>query len=494
MALDLLERIASWATTAPDRIAHISEDRRLTYGELVAGANSLASFLARMLPADGSPVAVIGHKEPEMLIAFLAAVKSGHPYVPLDVSIPRQRMERIVQVCGARIMLTTSRIAELAARPVNGSASAIGWGDPFYIIFTSGSTGEPKGVVITLECLTSFVEWMLAEQQLAELGEVFLNQAPFSFDLSVMDLYLSLATGGTLFSITAAQIANMKRLYEAFSDSAVTVWVSTPSFAQMCLAEKTFDQRMLPQVKRFLFCGETLAPNVASQLLERFPRAEVWNTYGPTEATCATTSLLVDRNILQRYSPLPVGYPKPDVRILILDESEREVAPGERGEIVITGPNVSPGYLGRPELNKHSFFDHGSRRAYRTGDLGRIQDGMLFFEGRKDNQVKLHGYRIELGDVESNLQALPGIRDAVVIPILKEGHPDSLTAFVILGEKPSTSDFEASLQLRSKLADRLPSYMIPRKFKFLEAFPMTANGKADRRKLAETLDGMDQSR
>ncbi len=327
---------------------------------------------------------------------------------------------------------------------------------------------------------------MRSEQPLVELGETFLNQAPFSFDLSVMDLYLSLATGGTLFSITADQIANPKLLYQALAASRVTSWVSTPSFAQMCLVEKTFNARMLPGVRRFLFCGETLAPEVASQLLDRFPGARVWNTYGPTEATCCTTSIDIDRRVLAEYSPLPVGYPKPDTRILILDDG-KEAGEGERGEIVIAGPNVSTGYLGRPDLNERAFFKVGALRAYRTGDLGHYEKGMLFFEGRMDDQIKLHGYRIELGDIEANLCTLPGIRDAVVVPVIKQGFADSLAAFVILGEAPTVSNFQLTLDLKAKLGERLPPYMVPRKFYCLERFPMTPNGKADRRKLAESL-------
>lgn len=360
-------------------------------------------------------------------------------------------------------------------------------GDPYYIIFTSGSTGEPKGVVITLDCLTAFVEWMIGEQRFAEKAETFLNQAPFSFDLSVMDLYLSLATGGTLFSITREAIANPKVLYQAFPRSEITTWVSTPSFAQMCLAERSFSEAMLPRVRRFLFCGETLANETAAQLLDRFPAAEVWNTYGPTEATVATTSIRVDREVLARHNPLPVGYIMPGVRIFIAGENTAPKPDGERGEIIIAGPNVSIGYLGRPDLNAKAFFVTDGLRAYRTGDWGRIRDGLLFFEGRMDSQIKLHGYRIELGDIESHVRALPQIADAVVLVVAKNGVPDSIGSFVVLRERGAGSDFQISLEIKKQLGERLPNYMVPRKFWFLEAFPMTANGKADRRKLAEMI-------
>jgi D-alanine--poly(phosphoribitol) ligase subunit 1 len=191
--------------------------------------------------------------------------------------------------------LTPLRVADTAGDPGAVSCRRVEGDDPFYVIFTSGSTGEPKGVVITLANLTAFVDWMLGEQRFAESTETFLNQAPFSFDLSVMDLYLSLVTGGTLFSVNKDDIANLKSLYEKFTRSEITTWVSTPSFAQMCLIERGFQQAMLPRLRRFLFCGETLAPETAAQLLDRFPEAEVWNTYGPTEATVATSSIRIDQ-------------------------------------------------------------------------------------------------------------------------------------------------------------------------------------------------------
>ncbi len=466
----------------------MSAGRTLTYGELRRRSRALAAHLSRTLPDDGSPVAVFGHKEPEMLVGFLGAVRAGHPYVPLDTALPGARVEQIVRAAGARVTLTAESVAALSGGPPDAAARWLGPDDPYYVIFTSGSTGEPKGVVVTLACLESFVSWMLGEHDLVEGGEIILNQAPFSFDLSVMDLYLSLATGGTLVSVTAEEIANPRRLYRVFEASPLTLWVSTPSFARMCLAEGTFGGRMLPKLRRFLCCGETLAPEVAGALLDRFPMAEVWNTYGPTEATVATTSVRVDRDVLARHRHLPVGYPKPGTRILIVDPDGREVAPGERGEIVIAGPNVSAGYLGRPDLTERVFFRLDGERAYRTGDLGRIQDGLLHFEGRADDQLKLHGYRVELGDVEANLRALPRVRDAVVLPVLKDGMPDTLVAFVMLDGRPGPATFEAVQALRSQLAERVPAYMVPRRVELLETFPLTANGKVDRQRLRESLE------
>jgi D-alanine--poly(phosphoribitol) ligase subunit 1 len=484
--VEIIERIDRWGRMTPDRAAHHSGGRTLTYGELRRRSDALAARLAGSLP-EKSPVVVLGHKEPELLIAYLGVIKSGRAYVPVDTAVPPQRIGRIVAASGAPLTLTPEKVAELS----DGGEPAPPWrlepDDHYYIMFTSGSTGEPKGVPITYGCLQSFLRWILAEHAFEEGREVFLNVVPYSFDVSLMDTHPALVTGGTVTSVTKEEIANPRQLYPLLGRSALTTWVSTPSFAQMCLVEPTFNGGLLPRLRRFLFCGETLAPEIAAQLLDRFPAAEVWNTYGPTEATVATTSIRITRAILDRYSSLPIGYPMPGTRVLVMGERGREVPPGERGEIIIAGPNVSPGYLNRPDLVERVFFLLDGRRAYRTGDWGRYRDDMLFFEGRVDNQVKLHGHRIELADVEANLRALPGVRDAVVLPVLKQGAVDSLAAFVILNERPPRSDFQLASELKVQLIERLPAYMIPRKFSFLDSFLMNINGKADRGKLAEAL-------
>jgi D-alanine--poly(phosphoribitol) ligase subunit 1 len=465
----------------------------MTWQELVSHSDALAGWLDAELAGKPGPVAVHGHKEPEMLVAFLAAVKAGRAYVPMDASIPEARIGKIVEGAGAALVLTPARVEEVLSAsaphhtPRAGALKRVEAEDPFYILFTSGSTGEPKGVVITLKNLSSFTDWLLSEHPFQEQGETFLNQAPFSFDLSVMDVFGSLLTGGTLVCVTKEELSNLKVLYQRLESSGVTCWVSTPSFAQMCMIEKGFRTEMLPEIRRFLFCGETLAPETAAQLLERFPVAEVWNTYGPTEATVATTSVRVNHALLERFSPLPVGYQMTGTHVVVVDENNAAVAEGERGEILIAGPNVSPGYLNRPDLNAKVFTQYEELPAYRTGDWGRVKEGLVFFEGRMDGQIKMHGYRIELGDMEANLRALPEIADAVVLPVEKHGKIDSLAAFVVLAEALPGSDFEVAARIKTRLGERVPAYMVPRKFHFVDAFPMTANGKADRRALAARL-------
>jgi len=455
----------------------------MTYGELWHRSDALATRLV----GETTPVAVRGHKEPEMLVAFLAAVKAGQPYIPLDASIPEERVRRILATSGAGVVLTATALPEGEQGGEVPRSKPLGPDDVFYIMYTSGSTGEPKGVQITRSSVDGFVDWMLEEQHFMEQGEVFLNQVPFSFDVSVMDLYLSLVTGGTLWSLSRQVMSSPNALFRSLAESGVTTWVSTPSFAVMCLTEQRFNAQMLPNLRRFLFCGETLTPDCVRRLHGRFPGAEVCNTYGPTEATVATTSVKVTPELLAQYSPLPVGYAKPGTQLLVLSDAGDVQPEGERGEIVIVGPNVSVGYLNNPEATARSFSVRGGMRAYRTGDWGHYRDGLLFFEGRMDFQVKLSGYRIELGDVEANLRALDCVEDAVVLPAMKDGQPAWLVGFVRMARRPERSDSTVVQALRKELSARLPAYMIPRQFFIMESFPMTANGKVDRKQLAEKL-------
>lgn len=487
----VLQRIHSAALTHPHRIAHISDDRHLTYAELWGRASVLAAQLQQQHTGQDGPVAIRGHKEPEMLIGFLGTVLAGRAYIPLDSSLPEARVERIIATATPVAVLPVVDIAQRTDdwQQVEASAPLIAQDDdPFYILFTSGSTGDPKGVIITHGCLEAFVAWMQGEHQFASGTETFLNQAPFSFDLSVMDLYLSLTTGGTLFSLTKRDIASPREMYARLRESGVTTWVSTPSFAGLCLVEKTFDAAMLPALKRFWFCGETLPHKTAAVLLQRFPNAEVWNTYGPTEATVATTSIMVDASVLATFDPLPIGRTRPGSVVEARAPDGTRCNDGERGEIVILGPNVSPGYLGRADLTAKVFFTENGQRGYRTGDRGYAQGEQLFFEGRMDFQVKVRGHRIELGDVESHLREVAGVTDAVVLPVERRGAVESLATFLVMRERIHDDDFAQAQAIRAQLATRVPDYMLPKRIEFLAAFPLTPNGKADRRALAALLD------
>lgn len=488
--MDIIAQIDRWAEVYPNKLAHKSGAQTLTYRELYQRSNQLADYLTRALPDDNSPVVLRGHKQTEMLVAFIACAKAGHPYIPLESYFPEQRVNAVIETAQASLVLTVEQIKnilETAPQNQNFKPRERKPSDPWYIIFTSGSTGAPKGVIIPRSNLENFLNWTLPEHEIGEADTVILGQAPFTFDVSILDVYCSLYQAGTLVSVTNDEIGNLKELFNTLRNSEATLWVSTPSFARLCLMDANFNAALLPKLRRFWLAGEALAPEICIELLKRFPKTVLWNAYGPTEATVATSSVQITNEIIEKYNPLPIGYPMPGTQLLIHDQEGRPAPSGERGEIIICGPNVSPGYINRPDLTERAFFKINDQNAYHTGDWGRNKDGLIFYEGRIDFQIKLHGYRIELGDIEANLHALPNVRDAVVAPIMKEERADHLVAFVILKNQTDASDFERMQAMKKELAARIPDYMIPRRFVFLQEFPMTSNGKADRRKLIENL-------
>lgn len=504
--MNVLDAIRRHARETPDAVAFCSAAGMLTYGQLDEYSDRLAGYLQKTLGGDKSPLVVYGHKHPYMLVCFLACVKSGRAYCPEDISVPYERVVSIVREAAPPLILATEPV-EMEGRTVLGldeirrraaendrigPSFSVEGGDVFYIIFTSGSTGTPKGVQITADCLGHFVDWSsgLVAQGGKDGPRTFLNQAPFSFDLSVMDTYTCLCLGGRLWALEKDVQDDMKRLFASLKASDTNVWVSTPSFADMCLVDRAFGREILPRVERFLFCGETLSNSTVRKLHTNFPGAAVVNTYGPTESTVAVTGVEVTPELNAARSPLPVGSPKKGTFVQIMDREGCLLSEGERGEIILVGDTVSVGYFRRPDLSRKVFFRQTvggiGYRAYHTGDEGYIRDGQLYYCGRIDLQIKLHGFRIEVEDVENNILKLDSIKKAVVVPVEKDGAVKSLTAFVIPAEKVENA-FEKSQEIRRELARFVPDYMIPKKFIFVDAVPMTNNGKADRKALRAAL-------
>ncbi len=513
--MDILKLLKEYANKDPEYPACVCGQTVMTYGELDRLSDGIAEWLISHYGDDRSPVVVYGHKHPLMIASFLGCSKAGKAYCPLDISLPPDRVDAIIKQSGASAVLAVEkpetagnrtegappviRFEELARIAESGSSRSLQeyWltdDDIAYIIFTSGSTGQPKGVQISCAALSGFTDWSvnLGSPFEAKRGARFLNQAPFSFDLSVMDLYTCLAVGGTLWPLTKEVQGSYALLFDVLKSADPAVWVSTPSFAELCLADPGFQGSSLPALRTFLFCGERLTNGTARKLIQRFPEADVINTYGPTESTVAVTDVRITEEMCLDDENLPVGRPKDGCRIYIVNE-RGTAEDGEPGEIVITGNTLSAGYLGDPAQTERAFrmidpAGNGSPvRAYFTGDEGYLKNGMLYFNGRLDQQIKLHGYRIELGDIESNLLKIPGINRACVLPVMREGRAAGITAAVCCAEHVEEGDRAAAKKIREALRTFLPDYMIPRKIVFLDSMPMTQNGKTDRKAVMERI-------
>lgn len=496
MRFDLVESRFVETGVAADAWAVIGADRALRWSELATEASAWCDAARAHGFAADVPVIVRGHKEASFFVAMAGALLLGAPFVPLDTIYPDERMRRIADELGATTYYDagTRRFAALQTRPekaANVANAVVGAGassvttpataaSPLhetglaYVLFTSGTTGTPKGVQIGRESVQALVDWMSADFALGS-APVFLNQAPFSFDLSMYEVFGTLALGGTIVLASRTLCTQGVALLATLATHQVTTWVSTPSFAQQQLLNPQFSEQGLKTLRTFLFCGEVLPVALSKQLRQRFPAARIINTYGPTEATVATTWIVVDDAVLAEHPRLPIGRAKRDSRVFVDD-----------GELCIAGPHVMRGYLNRDDLNATRMFTHHGQRAFRTGDLGAVDaHGLLFCQGRIDDQVKVGGYRIELLEIDAALRALPGARGAAAVPLRRpDGSVARIVAFVETGD--DARHLPAHLHdWKALLAARLPSYMIPSELLGCRALPVSVNFKIDRTQLAQ---------
>lgn len=499
--INVLERIEFFASKDCDRLVFKSVSGNLSYGQLWESSEVLAARIGALeaegILKRGEPIAVYGHKEPEMIVSFVACARMGHPYCPLDRSMPESRIKDILSEIGTPVMIRCedgeAKLYCVTESKSHKSTSDMGKQrvfdeDIMYIIFTSGSTGKPKGVEITRDNLGNFLQWMtgVATDINEKEGKVFLNQAPYSFDLSVMDTYTALASGGTIASLDKKVLVNPAKTMEFLRSEKPEYWISTPSFVDMILAEKDFTQEKFHDIHVFYFCGERLTKSTAEKLLNAFPDAKVINTYGPTESTVAISQVEIRREHIAGEDELPVGQVKPGTTVFIGMENGYIATAGEDGkvgEILIEGNTVAKGYFRAPEKTDTAFEKISGGRRYHTGDLGYFKGGLLYCIGRTDLQVKVHGYRMELGDIEANILSMKEVEAVCVVPKRSDGKIRSLTGFVVAPTMEGS--FGDGKKVKAHLKALLPEYMVPKKIKFIDNMPMTSNGKVDRKKLEE---------
>ncbi|WP_377272869.1 amino acid adenylation domain-containing protein [Peterkaempfera sp. SMS 1(5)a] len=470
----LVDLVLARAGEAPEAVAVVSGTDVLTYRQLVAAASGLAGRLAERGIGHGSRVAVQSSRRAQMVVALLGVAMSGAAYVPIDPEYPEARIAYVVKDCGAALALTDADLDDILDTPAAPEAvQRPRPQDTAYVLYTSGSTGNPKGVVVPHRALANFLHAMRSLVGSAPQDR-WLALTSLSFDISALELYLPLVTGGRVVVADGDTARDGAALARLITDEGLTHVQATPSGWRLLL---TGD---FPPVTA-LTGGEPLPQKLAVELRSRVTR--LVNVYGPTETTIWSTAWEVP----QQPQRITVGGPIANTTVHVVDAHGAPAPIGVPGELLIGGAGVADGYLGRPELTAERFVDRDGERVYRTGDMVRwLPDGTLEFFGRSDDQVKLRGHRIELGEIAAALETHPGVRQAVVAV-----RDENLVAFHVAADGAPGGDADAAAgreALREHLARQLPGYMVPTQYVRLDALPLTPNGKVDRKALPHPGD------
>ncbi|MDZ7967877.1 MAG: amino acid adenylation domain-containing protein [Nostoc sp. DedSLP03] len=487
----------------PDAVAVVFESEQLTYQELNARANQLAHYLRLMGVKPEVLVGICVERSLSMLIGLLAILKAGGTYVPLDPAYPKERLAFILENAQVPLLLTQASLlsailqhkAQVICLDTDWQANVnitASFGDAArtaiaqqskenlfcqlttenlaYIIYTSGSTGQPKGVQIPHRALSNF---LLAMKQTPGFTEkdTILGITTYSFDMAILELFLPIIVGGRLVVVSRKVASDGTQLSAILADSKATVMQATPATWQLLLASGWDGNDQL----KILCGGEALPAQLANQLRQRCN--SLWHMYGPTETTVWSAGYLIETDS----KVVAISHPIANTQIYILDQYSQLVPVGIAGELHIGGEGLARGYLNRLELTNEKFIpnpfsNNSAARLYKTGDLGRyLANGEIEYLGRIDYQVKIRGFRVELGDIEAFISQHPAVRETVVAI----ADAQSLVAYIVT----HTEQTPTITELRGFLESKLPNYMVPSAFVFLETLPLTPNGKVDRKAL-----------
>lgn len=527
----MLKTLPEWVTRQaqqrPEAVAVVLNDQRLTYGALETLSNRLARTLVEAGCRRADRVCLLMPKSPMAIVGLLGIYKAGGIYVPLDPSSPAARLAKIVDACDGRWLLangaTMPALEELRRQDRFRDSPAIGWmdvrpadgirhatafslrdvlnapeeplrrangrDDIAHILFTSGSTGDPKGVVITHANVIHFIEWANGYFKI-DSSDRLSGHPPLHFDLSFFDIFGSFAAGAELHLVPAETSLLPNKLAEWIRVSGLTQWFSVPSVLNYMAKFDVVRRHDFPDLKRLLWCGEVFPARSLIYWMERLPHARFTNLYGPTETTIASSYYTVPRCPRDDHEEIPIGVACEGEQLLVLDDSLQPVPAGGAGELYIRGLGLSPGYWRDEAKTKQAFLQNPrspdpSDRLYKTGDLARIgNDGLVYFMGRADSQIKSRGYRIDLGEIEAALNAMDTLRECAVVALPGDGFDGAVIscAYVASADRGVTS-----AGLRRDLEKVLPRYMVPSRWMALGELPKNANGKIDRRGLKEAL-------
>ncbi|QDE91358.1 hypothetical protein BHS06_21560 [Myxococcus xanthus] len=494
------------ASRHPDRVALVYEERTLTYAQLDAWANRVAHALRRRGVGPEMRVGLYLNRSLEIMVGILAVLKSGAAYVPLDPGQPRQRLAGLLDDIQAKVLLTQSRLREtvpeaegrevlcldeeatFAGEPTRAPPCGALPEHPAYVLFTSGSTGRPKGVVVEHRQLHNYVASVMERLDLPE-GAAYATVSTFSADLGNTVIFPALCLGGTLHVISAERVSDPAAFVEYLQRNPIDVLKIVPSHLR-ALASAGTAGALLPR-QRLILGGEATPRAWAEELQAQAPGCRIYNHYGPTETTVGVMTFHLDPSRpLAALSTLPLERPIDNTQVYVLDARLRPVAVGMTGELYVGGAALARGYLNRPDLTAQSFLPNPfsatpSARMYRTGDLARhLPDGTLEHLGRADNQVKYHGYRIELNELRHALNQHPQVRDSVMMLKRDTNGNEVLVAYYVSRQE------QEHAQLRAFLAERLIEEVLPNVYVHLKKLPLTLNGKVNH----EALPSLEEAR
>lgn len=492
MELSVLKWLEKTVAQFPEKTVFSDKENTLTFSQLDAYASSIGSFLAKKLKAD-SPVAVMSGRHVLTPACYLGAVKGGCFYAPMDATMPVTRLNQILGVIQAPVMLVDREHEALArglefggeivvmedvldapqdAALLRKRADRITGTTPLYVIFTSGSTGVPKGVITSHGSLMCYIDAVCKVLRMSD-ADVLGNQSPLDYIAAVRDIYIPVKLGASTVILPKNEFSMPAKLFETLNDYRVTTVCWSVAGVELPAKLGAFDVIKPEYVKKVCFSGSVMPCKYLKIWQEHLPDALYVNQYGPTEATASCTYYVIEEKV-EDHTVLPIGVPYDNYQILLLNEDNTATEEGSVGEICVAGPVLALGYYGNPEKTAESFIQNPLNPYYReliykTGDLGRFrEDGILEFHGRKDRQIKHMGHRIELGEIEGTAGEIPGVGECCA---LYQKEKELLYLFYA-GEATAK---EITLHFRKVL----PAFMVPRKIINLPAIPKLPNGKMD---------------